>query len=113
MGSSGRNPLDRTRNKASGGRSPRQLNASSDVRRGLAYEFNYSSFHIKAPWFAHRLELKKYGGGECELPLEGKERIHDLILSSGSFDRLIHIAGEVPIMKGYGQGGRGSAPGDT
>jgi hypothetical protein len=55
---------------------------------------------------AHRLESKEYECGECELPPEGKEQIHDLILRSESFDRLIHIAGEVPHYEEVWAGGR-------
>jgi hypothetical protein len=95
MGSSGRNPWIERGTRRVVDALQDNSTPPCDVRRGLAYEFNKSSSHIKALWFAHRLELKKYEGGECELPPEGKKRIHDLILRSGSFDRLMHIAGEV------------------
>jgi len=76
---------------------------------GLAYEFNHSSSHTEALWFAHYLESRKSDGGRCELPLERKKRIHDLISRSESFDHFMQA--KFPNLKRYGlEGGESLLP---
>jgi len=76
---------------------------------GLAYEFNHSSSHTEALWFAHYLESRKCEGGKCELPPERKKRIHDLISRSESFDHFMQA--KFPNLKRYGlEGGESLLP---
>ncbi|KAF9652772.1 2-oxoglutarate dehydrogenase, E1 component [Thelephora ganbajun] len=76
---------------------------------GLAYEFNHSSSHTEALWFAHYLESRKRGGDRCELPPERKKRIHDLISRSESFDHFMQA--KFPNLKRYGlEGGESLLP---
>ena len=76
---------------------------------GLAYEFNHSSSHTEALWFAHYLESKKCEGGRCELSPERKRRIHDLISRSESFDHFMQA--KFPNLKRYGlEGGESLLP---
>jgi len=76
---------------------------------GLAYEFNHSSSHTEALWFAHYLESRKCEGGRCELPSERKRRIHDLISRSESFDHFMQA--KFPNLKRYGlEGGESLLP---
>ena len=76
---------------------------------GLAYEFNHSSSHTEALWFAHYLESRKCEGGRCELPPERKRRIHDLVSRSESFDHFMQA--KFPNLKRYGlEGGESLLP---
>lgn len=76
---------------------------------GLAYEFNHSSSHAEALWFAHYLESRKCEGGRCELTPERKKRIHNLIASSESFDHFLQA--KFPNLKRYGlEGGESLLP---
>jgi probable 2-oxoglutarate dehydrogenase E1 component DHKTD1 len=76
---------------------------------GLAYEFNHSSSHTEALWFAHYLESRNCEGGRRELSPERKKRIHDLIARSESFDHFMQA--KFPNMKRYGlEGGESLLP---
>lgn len=75
----------------------------------LAYEFNHSSSHTEALWFAHHLESKKCDGGRCELSPERRKRIHDLLSRSESFDHFMQA--KFPNLKRYGlEGGESLLP---
>ena len=76
---------------------------------GLAYEFNHSSSHTEALWFAHHLESRNCEGDRCELSPEKKKRIHDLIARSESFDHFMQA--KFPNLKRYGlEGGESLLP---
>ena len=76
---------------------------------GLAYEFNHSSSHTEALWFAHYLESRRCEDGRCELSPERKKRIHDLISRSESFDHFMQA--KFPNLKRYGlEGGESLLP---
>ena len=75
---------------------------------GLAYEFNHSSSHAEALWFAHYLESRKCDD-RCELPAERKKRIHELLARSESFDHFMQA--KFPNLKRYGlEGGESLLP---
>ena len=76
---------------------------------GLAYEFNHSSSHTEALWFAHHLESKKCEDGRCKLSSERRKRIHDLLSRSESFDHFLQA--KFPNLKRYGlEGGESLLP---
>ena len=76
---------------------------------GLAYEFNHSSSHTEALWFAHHLESRNCEGLRPELSPEKKKRIHDLIARSESFDHFMQA--KFPNLKRYGlEGGESLLP---